>query len=688
MRVNMNSPFSKVSRGGIAVIVTVLTSVTLPLSTVAKTQIATSPLQQNQHAHQQVIEPSSGPPALADGLIIRFTASKATDSAAKSQSAQAIQHIEQANALSAATGVRLEFAHEVLADRQLFWLSGIVAASEAWDVAGKLLSKASALGIESVEPDYRLFPTLAPNDPDYSQQWHYQTVSATNYGMNLPDVWDIVTGSTSLVVAVIDTGILFNHPDLVGRTVPGYDFISKVDSANDGSGRDADASDPGDWVTSIENANGPFKGCGADDSSWHGSHVAGTIGAASNNGIGVTGINWRSKILPVRVLGKCGGSLSDIVAGMRWAAGIAVDGVPTNPNPARVINMSLGGSSTCSPVYQEAVNDVVARGVVVVVAAGNENSNASTSQPGNCDNVITVGSTRRDGTRASYSNFGVDVEVSAPGGSTSGNEAGGILSTVDSGLESPVAPSYAFYQGTSMATPNVAGVVSLMLSVQPLLRPAQVLQILQASVTAFPGISDCASKGCGIGIVDALKAVNAAKAIQISQTFMPALQKEVIGNATPGSDLTNGGFEAGRTSWTEVSAITGTHIIYSLSQLQAKSNSITPHTGTYLAWLGGGNFETGSISQNVIVPISATTISFWYRIGSSDFCGYDGAAVYLGSAKLASFDLCTDTVTAAWQHEVINIGSIYAGKSLTLKFEAITDESEVSNWYVDDVAFE
>ena len=155
--VNMNSPFSKVSRGGIAVIVTILTSVTLPLSTVAKTQIAASPVPQSL-THRQAIEPVNSPPALADGLIIRFTTSKATGAEAKSQSAQTLEHIEQANALSAATGVQLEFAHEVLADRQLFWLSGIVPASEAWDVAGKLLSKANALGIESVEPDYRLFP--------------------------------------------------------------------------------------------------------------------------------------------------------------------------------------------------------------------------------------------------------------------------------------------------------------------------------------------------------------------------------------------------------------------------------------------------------------------------------------------------------------------------------------------------
>src|SRR5205823_4685517 len=199
---------------------------------------------------------------------------------------------------------------------------------------------------------------VVPNDTMYGQQWHYFEARG---GINLPPAWDVTTGSASLTVAVVDSGVV-PHADLAGRLVPGYDFISDASMSNDGDGRDADARDPGDY------------GCNGAASSWHGTHVAGTIGAASNNGAGVAGINWSSKILPVRVMGKCGGYTSDIVDGMRWAAGIAVIGVPANANPARVINLSLGSDGACSSAFQSAVNDVIARGTVVVAAAGNSNS--------------------------------------------------------------------------------------------------------------------------------------------------------------------------------------------------------------------------------------------------------------------------------------------------------------------------
>ena len=341
--------------------------------------------------------------------------------------------------------------------------------------------------IAYAEPDNKLYPMLAPNDPLYAQQWNYFEAAG---GINLPAAWDITTGSTGIVVAVIDTGIL-PHADLAGRTVPGYDFIGDTDVSADGDGRDTDPSDPGDY------------GCGRS-SSWHGTHVSGTIGAASNNGLGVTGVNWVSKILPARVLGTCGGYTSDIVDAIRWSAGLAVTGIPTNPNPARVENMSLGGTQACSNSMQSAITDAIARGTVVVVAAGNENANVSTSEPANCTGVIAVGATLRSGGRASFSNFGTGVAVSAPGGI--------ILSTLNSGGTTPVADSYQFYSGTSMASPHVAGVVSLMLSRNPSLTPAQVRTALQSSARAFPtGTgSDCTTALCGAGIVDAAAAVVAA----------------------------------------------------------------------------------------------------------------------------------------------------------------------------------
>ena len=245
-----------------------------------------------------------------------------------------------------------------------------------------------------------------------------------------------------------------------------------------------------------------------ETSSWHGTHVAGTIGAASNNGVGVAGINWASKILPVRVLGRCGGYISDIADGMRWAAGLAVSGVPANANPAKVLNLSLGGYGACDATYQNAVNAIVAAGTTIVVSAGNSNANAANYRPGNCNGVITVAATNRDGGRAYYSNYGSIIEVSAPGGAQDyDNDPNGVLSTLNTGTQGPVAASYVYYQGTSMAAPHVAGVASLLYSRKPTLTPAQVLALLQNTVTSFPSGSSCTTAICGRGIVNAGAAV-------------------------------------------------------------------------------------------------------------------------------------------------------------------------------------
>jgi subtilisin family serine protease len=310
-------------------------------------------------------------------------------------------------------------------------------------------------------------------------------------------------------VAVIDTGIT-DHPDLTGRWVGGYDFIADMPTANDGNGRDNDPHDPGDWVTA--NMCGP--GEPAESSSWHGTHVAGTIGAASNNGVGVAGINWVSPIVPIRVLGRCGGFTSDIVDGMRWAAGLTVSGVPANTNPAKVLNLSLGGGGSCGSTYQNAINAINGVGAIVVVSAGNSNANAANYQPASCNGVVTVGSTDRDGNRAFYSNFGTTVEISAPGGETNTNSPSpapqnGVLSTLNNGLTTPGTPSYMYYQGTSMAAPHIAGVLSLMASLDPSLNFAQSLQILQSTARAFPAGSNCSTSTCGSGIVDAAAALNA-----------------------------------------------------------------------------------------------------------------------------------------------------------------------------------
>lgn len=365
---------------------------------------------------------------------------------------------------------------------------------------------AAQADVEYAEPDRLMYPVLTPNDTNYPVQWDLFAPTPGNNGANLPGAWDITTGASNLVIAIIDTGQL-NHADLAGRFVQGYDMISDSRIGNDGSARDNDPSDPGDWVTAAEAASGFFAGCTATNSSWHGTHVAGTIGANGNNASGVTGINWQSKIQHVRVLGKCGGYTSDIADGIRWAAGLSVAGAPINATPARVINMSLGGSGACDATSQSAINAATAAGTVVVVAAGNSNANAANYSPSSCNGVITVASTGKAGNRAYYSNFGTTVEIAAPGGDKNADAGDTILSTLNTGTTSPVADTYVKYQGTSMATPHVVGIVSLVLSVNPSLTPAQVTQILQSTVTAFPAGSTCTPTTCGPGIINAAAAV-------------------------------------------------------------------------------------------------------------------------------------------------------------------------------------
>ena len=382
--------------------------------------------------------------------------------------------------IGAAFGERLDLLRAMSGGHHVVRLGRRVGKHEAHALA-RLLRGDARLAL--VEPDLRVRALAVPNDTMYGQQWHYFEPLG---GINLPAAWDVTTGASSVTVAVVDSGVL-PHADLAARLVPGYDFVSDVATANDGDGRDANASDPGDH------------GCDGAPSSWHGTHVAGTIGAASRNGAGVAGVDWASRILPVRALGRCGGYTSDIVDGMRWAAGVAVPGVPANANPARVMNLSIGADAACSAVFQGAVNDVIARGTVVVAAAGNQGRDVALTQPASCSGVIAVAATTRGGARAPYSNFGSKVAIAAPGGS--GGD--GVYSTFNAGATTPGADSYGWMQGTSMAAPHVSGVVSLMLAVAPALTPAQVLQRLQQGARAFPAGSDCTTATCGAGIVNA-----------------------------------------------------------------------------------------------------------------------------------------------------------------------------------------
>lgn len=391
-------------------------------------------------------------------------------------------------------------AAEVTADTAAYWLP---VARTGPAALAELRALARVPGVAEVAPDVRMTADLTPDDTYYAG---YQSALFGTWGINAPAAWDVTTGSPSVVVAVIDTGITA-HPEFDGRVLPGYDFVADVLMANDGDGRDADPSDPGDWITSAEASAGYFQGCPVDDSSWHGTHVAGTIGAAGNNGTGVAGVAWGASILPVRVLGKCGGWSSDIAAAIRWAAGGAVVGAPANPNPARVLNLSLSGPGSCDATTQSAIDTAIALGATVVVAAGNSGANVASYSPANCAGVVSVAALAGDGIRASFSNYGGGIGIAAPGAS--------IASTLNEGTQGPGAHAYALSSGTSMAAPHVAGVAALALAVNPSLTAGQLRSLLLDTARALPvdaSAGGCATVGCGAGLVDAAAAVAAAAA--------------------------------------------------------------------------------------------------------------------------------------------------------------------------------
>ncbi|RBP53073.1 S8 family peptidase [Arenicella xantha] len=416
------------------------------------------------------------------------------DSSANAQLLTANSASTMAVAATRASGVGMQYLRKTATGSHVFKLDKKLTQQQAQAAMLKLSAQA---GIANVEVDELMQPMATPSDPSYNNQWHYYEATG---GLNLPDAWDTSTGS-GVVVAVLDTGYTA-HADLLPNLLPGYDMISDAGIANDGNGRDSDARDTGDATSANECGDGG----GARSSSWHGSHVAGTVAAATNNGIGVAGVAYDAKVVPVRVLGKCGGYTSDIADGIIWAAGGSVSGIPSNPNPADVINMSLGGSGSCGSTTQDAINQAVSLGATVVVAAGNSNTNASGANPANCNNVVTVASIGRSGSRAYYSNYGSVVDVAAPGGDQSTGTSDGVLSTVNTGSGAPAGDGYAYFQGTSMAAPHVAGAAALLYAVDSGITPAEVESILKSTARSFPG--SCSS--CGSGIVDATAAVAAA----------------------------------------------------------------------------------------------------------------------------------------------------------------------------------
>ena len=430
--------------------------------------------------------------------------------------------------------------------------------------------------VEYVEIDRLNKAVLSPNDTNYATQWGFNGT----YGIKAPQAWDMATGTGS-VVAVLDTGIT-NHSELNANVLPGYDFIVDVTTANDGDGRDSDPSDPGDWVAANQ--------CGgthaAQNSSWHGTHVAGTIAAATNNAAGVAGAAFNAKVVPVRVLGTCGGYDSDIADAIVWASGGTVAGVPANANPAEVINLSLGGTGDCGATMQTAINGAVGRGTTLAIAAGNGNSPTGGFSPANCANVIAVGSITSAGLRSSFSNYGSDVDIAAPGSA--------ILSTLNAGTTTPGAESYATYNGTSMATPHVAGVIALLQSLATTPRtPAEVEALIKANVTAFPSTP---SQPIGPGILNAKAVLDAANSVVPAPSFTTLVK---------GVPATNQASPAGYLRYKMVVPAGATNLSFTLSGGTGDADIYVrfgsePSGGTYdcRPWLTGNaevcNFPTPS----------------------------------------------------------------------------------------------
>jgi serine protease len=354
----------------------------------------------------------------------------------------------------------------------------------------------------------------------------------------------VTTGASSpTVVAVLDSGVT-QHPELEGRLLPGYDFVDDSVRANDGDGRDADATDPGDWVSMQDRANDPtrFGGCATSDSSWHGTVIAGQIAANTDNDNGVAAINWGARILPVRVSGKCGANVADIIDGMRWASGLPAcqvsDGqgqclkfAVTNPHPARVVNLSFGGTGGCEP-YTGVIEELRQRGTLIVASAGNRS--AEPSRPAKCAGVMGVTALNRDGFKAGYASFGAALAATGlatvggddPEGSWGMLADDGLLTVYNAGHEAPGAATYGSHYGTSFAAPLVAGTASLMLSVNPHLSLAELIHGLRVSsrphvTSTVPGVLACSADNpgrclcttqtCGAGILDVLQALTYAR---------------------------------------------------------------------------------------------------------------------------------------------------------------------------------
>ncbi|MEZ0469667.1 S8 family peptidase [Luteimonas salinilitoris] len=390
---------------------------------------------------------------------------------------------------------------------------------------------------------------MVPDDPNYAgRQWHFYDPAG---GVRAEEAWELADGD-GVVVAVIDTGIVENHLDLAANVLPGYDFIS--DSRNSRrpvDGRVAGGWDVGNWAERdycVALGGQPHS---PRNSSWHGSHVAGTIAQETNNGRGTVGLSHGAQVMPLRVLGACGGYTSDITDAITWASGGEVPGLPANEHPAEVINMSLGSVNrrACPAQYQEAIDGAIERGSIVVVAAGNDNDAAGLYTMSACDNVISVGATRITGGKASYSSYGERVDLSAPGGggSVDGNPDGYVWQVVNASSQAPTANwLLGGKAGTSMASPHVAAVAAMVQSVaEAPLGWERMRDLLRETARPFPAFISPATP-LGAGIVDARAALERVLGQDAPEALINGVRRAGVSGAAGAMSLFSFEVEAGR----------------------------------------------------------------------------------------------------------------------------------------------
>jgi len=541
---------------------------------------------------------------------------------------------DRTDALARRTGLAMSLKREISASM----LASIVDIRDA--SPDEVLERLRAdPAVEFAVPDRRRFPQAVPNDPLFANQWYLQNAEVS--AVNAVGAWDRELGTTGIVIAVLDTGVLYDHPDLGrgdlgGKLLPGYDFVSGVAQANDDDGRDANPSDPGDWVLDSERSNPAFSGCAVGNSSWHGTRVAGMIGARSNNSVGITGLDWNSFILPVRVLGKCGGTDSDILAGMRWAAGLSTQGAPANPTPARVLNMSLGASSPCEASYRSVIDELTALKVLVVISAGNEGT--VVSSPANRPGVAAIAAIRHAGSKVGFSSLGPEVALGAPGGNCVNVSGGPCLfsldTTANTGTTSPAVHTYTDQQnsnlGTSFSAPIVSGIAGLMLSRNANLSTSQLLTRLRESATPFPPtVADlptienchvplndqdlqlaqclCTATTCGAGMVNAANAVEDAGR-PIAAVALPG---NVVGGQNVALNASGSAAACGRSlssfAWTVVAPGANPPTIVGANT--ANATVIAPISGSFTVRVTVTDDQNRTDSADVVVEVTLATSS-------------------------------------------------------------------------------